>query len=365
MNKQILFIISIFCLNLVSGALDCSLDFNKNSRIDSQDLSILMRYYGSSCNSDNWCSGADINKDGIVDMIDLSIMNSHLNEICINTILVYIKTLDSAGNNLDGVNVSISYYLNKYPYDDGFISGVSKNGSLILNILKDSYINYVRANKDGFVPVSFGFSRDKFNYTIIMKSTDCGENCTTFFTYYLGNSFPISNQSIKLYDKRDELISEIISGDDGVAVINLSQRQINRAYRIHVSGNNYAPADYPFVYSKYIPVGQLYGTYFLRMKATPEILNKWIGDRYFEKVQGEKCRYNLNISLDIVGSFFVEDCEIEVKYNDADSVSRDIIVENNSELTIRNSKIYSNSWRGYSFDCENIEKKMNKKQSND
>ena len=57
-------------------------DINKDGKVDVADLSILGANYGRNCSSEEWCSGADINQNGKVDVADLSILVSNYGKNC-------------------------------------------------------------------------------------------------------------------------------------------------------------------------------------------------------------------------------------------------------------------------------------------
>jgi len=70
-------------------------DINKDSQVNAADYMLLKNNFGYNCNATDWCNGADINKNGKVDYSDLQILQTEVgNSGCSESPDESIKTSD-------------------------------------------------------------------------------------------------------------------------------------------------------------------------------------------------------------------------------------------------------------------------------
>ncbi len=62
-------------VNMLTG------DLNEDNIINSTDISIIQKAYGSNSKSANWNENADLNKDGVVNAFDLGIISKNLGQV--------------------------------------------------------------------------------------------------------------------------------------------------------------------------------------------------------------------------------------------------------------------------------------------
>lgn len=75
MSPNVTYLNNKQAINMLTG------DLNEDNAINSSDLTIVQKAYGSAARSANWNELADFNKDGIINSFDLAIISKNLGQI--------------------------------------------------------------------------------------------------------------------------------------------------------------------------------------------------------------------------------------------------------------------------------------------
>jgi hypothetical protein len=85
MNKRVFLLLSFLISLILCSSFVLAKDLNKDGTVDVLDLSIVARAFGSKPGDTNWNQAADLNNDWIINIADLTIVANNIKEISSKT----------------------------------------------------------------------------------------------------------------------------------------------------------------------------------------------------------------------------------------------------------------------------------------